>query len=101
MIESSKLIQKVIFENTPKILTNYIAFSLQRTEMVRFVRKPFVIHKPNSAELAQSALYRAIFVYNKLGYYIKTLNPKMFAKKIYNEIKLTFAPFDIPKNDYG
>merc|ERR1712030_126628 len=98
---SCKLIQKVLFENQPKILTQYVAFSLQCTELVRYIRKPFIIHKPNSSELAQSALYRAIYIYNKLGYEIKTLNPKMFSKKIYTEIKHIFAPFDIPKNDYG
>ena len=74
---------------------------MERTDVVRFIHKPYVIERPRSAEVAQSVLYRAIYIYNKLDYSLKTLNPKLFSKKINSAIKNTFPPFDIVKTEYG
>ena len=99
MIESLKLIHKPIFEGIPKCLNDKFTFSLNRSDIARYSRKPMMKIQPRDNKMQQSLLYRAVFLYNKLPDDFRHMNPKSFSKKIYGHILTNFSPFDIPKNE--
>ena len=101
MAESLKLVHKPIFEGIPKCIGDLFTFSLHRSEVARYTRKPMMKLRPTDQNMSNSLFYRTIFIYNKLDDNIRTANPKMFAKKLYDYLKSNFAPFDIPKIDNG
>ena len=79
--ESVKSIHKIVFNNSPNAITQYICFSLHRSELVRSIRKPLVIKPPKSEKARAAFLHRAVYIYNTLPDSIRILNVRKFAEK--------------------
>jgi len=99
MAGSSQVVPVITIVLVPDVCAQLVLLGGLVCALVRFIRKPFLVENPKSAEVAQSVLYRAILIYNKLDYIIKTLNPKQFSKNINKGKKK--CPFDITKSDDG
>ena len=67
MAEALKITHKVVFDDNPPSLSKLFSYSLQRSDISRLSRKPFMIQKSSTAKLSQSVLFRSIFIYNKLS----------------------------------
>ena len=101
MAETLKLTHKIVFDDNPPSLTKLISYSLQRSDISRLSRKPFMIQKSNTSKLSQSVLFRAVFIYNKLSDTIRHKNTKVFSKNIGKYLYENFPLCDIPKTDHG
>ena len=80
--ESIKFVHRVTFENLPPAINEYLCYSVNREQNEPLCHRVRVKIHPKSAKMAQSLLYRAVFLYNKIDYELKTINPKKFSKKI-------------------
>ena len=71
---------------------------MNRCDIVRQVRKPYICETSNSETLSKTILYKSIDVYNKLPDNIRLSNPKTFNKNISKYVRNNFPPFEIIKN---
>ena len=82
IFDALKLVHKVSFEGIPLALTQYLHYNMERTELVRLVRRPSASHRFKSAQCKNSFIHRSIFIYNSLPFNFITLNKKKFAKEL-------------------
>merc|ERR1711984_45603 len=98
MSESLKFFHKSIFNQEPFCLNKYFIYSLNRSDVVRLIRKPRLAQPPKTEMVAQSLLFRVVYLYNKLPDVIRVSNTKQFSANINKQLKILFPLCEIPKN---
>ena len=93
---STKLFQKVIFDNNLAAYTQYIKQSMIEVEGTRRVRHSYIKRASKSIKTSKSLFYRAVKIHNTLLYSIKCKEPKVFNKEIKPIIRKTYSPDKVP-----
>jgi len=94
-----KLFHKVTFEQSPKVLNNYLQHSLVRSDIARLVRKPCIKFKSLTAKTKNSLFHRTCHIYNQLPDNIRIANKKRFLSKVKIFIRNNFDLKSIQKID--
>ena len=91
--ESILFFHKVVFDNQPAAITQYISFSLSNSQNCRQSRKSLIKENHPSKKMYQTILHMANFMFNKLPTDIRLFNPKKISKYLQTNMSLYF-PFD-------
>ena len=99
--ESILFLHKVIYNDKPLAINEFITFSLSKSDFYRKSRKPIISEYHDSKKVRKSLIYMSIFLFNKLPDEIRNKNPKRLSKFLQENIHYYF-PFDrILKYDPG
>ena len=94
-------IHGIVYENHPSIIVSRLEYSMIRSNVTRFVRRPRVKYRSNNIKYELSFLNRGIFLYSKLPEEYVLLNRKQFWINIKDHLKLNINKDTIPKqSDY-
>ena len=101
MKESILLVNKSVYDNKPKAITQFYTYSLNSDKKVRSVRKPIIKDNHNSKHVNKTLLQNGLYLYNQLSEDIKYKNPKLLSKYPNKYISQIFPSDQITRYDPG
>jgi len=90
-------LHKIIFNDQPKIISDFWQFNMVRSEHARLIRRPRPIHISKSLKTELSITQRGLLLYSKLPDFLVTYNPNKFKNEITDYIKYNTPRFQIQR----